>query len=207
MVDKDFFVDYLVELFPNGTCELKFSNDFELLIAVILSAQCTDVRVNMVTKELFKSHNTPQAFIDIPLEELEQKIKTCGLFKSKAKHIKEACLDIVEKFGGQIPKSHEELTSLAGVGNKTANVVRAVAFGENCIAVDTHVLRVSNRLGFTKSSNPDVCEKDLNKKFKTNLDQLHYRMVLFGRYYCMARNPKCQTCKLKQQCKFYISKS
>ena len=197
MVDKQFFVNYLLELFPEAKCELNFRSTFELLVAVILSAQCTDKRVNMVTKELFKTYNTPKHFVEISQNELEDKIRSCGFYRNKAKNIKNASLDIITRFGGEVPKTHEELTSLAGVGNKTANVVSAVAYKKNCIAVDTHVLRVSNRLGFTKSLNPDICERDLVKKFKTNLDFLHYRMVLFGRYHCTARNPKCEICKLK----------
>lgn len=203
MVKGEFFVDYLVELFPEAKCELNFKSTFELLIAVMLSAQCTDKRVNIVTKQLFDTLKTPQDFVDISLEKLEQIIKPCGLYKSKAKHIKECCEVLVKNYNGKIPNQHKQLTELAGVGNKTANVIRAVAFNQNCIAVDTHVLRVSNRLGFTKSSNPDTCEKALVKKFKTELDKLHYRMVLFGRYYCKARNPECNTCKLKDVCKFY----
>ena len=206
MANREFFVDYLVELFPDARCELEFGSNFELLIAVMLSAQCTDKRVNLVTKELFKTLNKPQDFVDVSLEKLEEIIKPCGLYKSKAKHIKECCKSLVENFNGQVPSDHKKLTSLSGVGNKTANVVCATAFNQNCIAVDTHVLRVSNRLGFTKSSNPDICERDLTRKFKTNLSKLHHRMVLFGRYYCQARNPECNNCKLKDECMYYKQK-
>ncbi len=202
MTNREFFVDYLVELFPDARCELEFSSNFELLIAVMLSAQCTDKRVNLVTKKLFKTLNKPQDFVDISLEELEEIIKPCGLYKSKAKHIKECCEALIKNHNGQVPTDHKKLTELSGVGNKTANVIRSVAFSQNCIAVDTHVLRVSNRLGLSKSSNPDICERDLTRKFKTNLDKLHYRMVLFGRYYCKARNPECNTCKLRSNCKY-----
>lgn len=200
MVKKEFLLEYLEELFPDGACELNYGNEFELLIAVMLSAQCTDKRVNMVTKVLFEKCKTPQDFVGIGVEELEEIIKPCGLYKSKAKHIKDACNAIVCMHGGKVPQEKGELVKLAGVGNKTANVVCATAFGGNYIAVDTHVLRVSNRLGFTKSKNPDVCEKDLTKKFKQNLRALHHRMVLFGRYYCTARNPKCDGCKLRDGC-------
>ena len=206
MANREFFVDYLVELFPDARCELEFSSNFELLIAVMLSAQCNDKRVNLVTKELFKTLNKPQDFVDVSLEKLEEIIKPCGLYKSKAKHIKECCKSLVENFNGQVPSDHKKLTSLSGVGNKTANVVCATAFNQNCIAVDTHVLRVSNRLGFTKSSNPDICERDLTRKFKTNLSKLHHRMVLFGRYYCKARYPECNNCKLKDECMYYKQK-
>lgn len=203
MVNKDFFVEYLNQLFPDAVCELKFNSTFELLVAVILSAQCTDKRVNLVTEKLFKIANTPNEFAAMPIEELEKHIMPCGFYKNKAKHIKDCAKSIAENFGGNVPNTKEQLVSLAGVGNKTANVVLSVAFGQNYVAVDTHVLRVSNRLGFAKTQNPDVCEKELVELFKTNLDTLHYRMVLFGRYHCTARNPKCEACKLKDACLYF----
>lgn len=203
MITTNKLVSYLTELFPTAYCELEFNSTFELLVAVILSAQCTDKRVNLVTKELFKEYNTPLQFAKMPIEVLEEKIKSCGFYHNKAKHIKEASVSIVEKFNGEVPKNYDDLLSLAGVGRKTANVVSAVAFNENVIAVDTHVLRVSNRLGFTKSKNPNICEKDLVKLFKSNLADLHYRMVLFGRYYCKAQNPLCANCKLRDECKHH----
>lgn len=203
MITTNKLVSYLTELFPTAYCELEFNSTFELLVAVILSAQCTDKRVNLVTKELFKEYNTPQQFAKMPIEVLEEKIKSCGFYHNKAKHIKEASISIMNKFGGQVPKNYDDLLSLAGVGRKTANVVSAVAFNENVIAVDTHVLRVSNRLGFTKSKNPNICEKDLVKLFKSNLADLHYRMVLFGRYYCKAQKPLCANCKLRDECKHH----
>ena len=202
MISKEKFLNYLQQLFPDAVCELKFNSVFELLVSVILSAQCTDKRVNMVTEKLYKKCNTPQGFCDMPLEVLEQKIKSCGFYHNKAKHIKEASESIVKNFGGEVPKTFDDLVTLAGVGRKTANVVCSVAYGENRCAVDTHVLRVSNRLGFAKTQNPDVCEKELVKLFKTGLDKLHYRMVLFGRYYCKAMKPECDTCKLKDICKY-----
>lgn len=203
MIQNEEFISYLKELFPTAYCELKFNSTFELLIAVILSAQCTDRRVNMVTKELFKKYNTPEQFVSLPQEKLEQEIKSCGFYHNKAKHIKDASESIVNNFNGQVPTNYDDLLSLAGVGRKTANVVSAVAYKANVIAVDTHVLRVSNRLGFTKSKNPNICERDLVKRFKNNLDDLHYRMVLFGRYYCKAQKPLCDNCKLKTECGFY----
>ena len=203
MVKNEFFVEYLEDLFPDAICELKFTNNFELLIAVILSAQCTDKRVNVVTKELFKELKTPQDFVEISQAELEQKIYSCGFYHNKAKNIKACAKSLVENFGGVVPENYDDLLSLSGVGRKTANVVSSVAFGRNCIAVDTHVLRVSNRLGFTKSLNPNICEKDLVKRFKINLDKLHYRMVLFGRYYCKAQKPECEGCGLKGECLHY----
>lgn len=206
MLKNDEFIDYLKELFPVAYCELKFNCNFELLVAVILSAQCTDKRVNMVTDKLFKTLNTPEQFACIKQEELEEMIKSCGFYHNKAKNIINASKSIVQNFNGKVPEDYDSLLSLAGVGRKTANVVSAVAFNANVIAVDTHVLRVSNRLGFTKSQNPNICEKDLAKRFKTELAELHYRMVLFGRYFCRAQNPKCENCKLKKECLYYHKK-
>lgn len=203
MIQNEEFINYLKELFPTAYCELKFNSTYELLVAVILSAQCTDKRVNMVTDKLFKKYNTPKQFASLTQEQLEQEIKSCGFYHNKAKHIKQASESIINNFNGQVPNKYEDLLSLAGVGRKTANVVSAVEFKANVIAVDTHVLRVSNRLGFTKSHNPNICEKDLVKRFKNNLDELHYRMVLFGRYYCKAQKPLCENCKLKNHCKHY----
>ncbi len=203
MVAKNFFVEYLKGLFPDAQCELNFNNIFELLIAVILSAQCTDKRVNLVCEQLFKQLKTPQDFVRVNIQELEQMIKPCGFYHNKAKSIKECCNSLVNKFNGEVPQKYEDLLTLAGVGRKTANVVSSIAFGNNCIAVDTHVLRVANRLGFTKSLNPNTCEKDLTKKFKTNLKDLHHTMVLFGRYYCKAKKPECVNCKLKENCNYY----
>ncbi len=200
MINNELFINHLKELFPNADCELEFSNNFELLVAVILSAQCTDKRVNMVTKELFKELKTPEDFVNIPQKGLEQKIYSCGFYRNKAKNIKACAKSLVENFGGKVPEDYDKLLSLSGVGRKTANVVSAIAFNKNCIAVDTHVLRVSNRLGFTKSKNPNICERDLNKRFNENLKDLHHRMVLFGRYYCKAQKPSCDVCELSEQC-------
>lgn len=206
MLQNEEFVDYLNQLFPVAKCELKFNSTFELLIAVILSAQCTDKRVNLVTEKLFQEYNTPQDFANMSQKLLEEKIHSCGFYHNKAKNIISASKQIVEKFAGQVPSNYDDLLSLTGVGRKTANVVSSNAFGNNVIAVDTHVLRVSNRLGFTKSKNPNVCEKDLTKKFEKDLDILHHKMVLFGRYYCKALKPECDNCKLKDKCLYNIDK-
>lgn len=207
MLTNGKFIDYLQELFPNAKCELNFSSTYELLVAVILSAQCTDKRVNIVTEELFKEYNTPQKMLLLSQEELETKIHSCGFYHNKAKNILSASKDIIEKHNGKVPQDYDKLLSLAGVGRKTANVVSSNAFGANVIAVDTHVLRVSNRLGLTKSQNPNICERDLTKRFKNDLGVLHHRMVLFGRYYCKAIKPECETCKLKGECKYFQQKS
>ena len=188
-------------LFPNPDCELNFNSPFELLVAVILSAQCTDKRVNMVTKELFKKYNTPQDFVSIPLEELEKLIHPCGFYHNKAVAIKKASKDIIERFNGEVPSDFDDLCSLSGVGRKTANVMIAEAFGGDAFAVDTHVLRVSNRLSLVKTKDPHKCEEALKKIFpKDTWSKLHFQMVLFGRYKCKALKPECQGCPFSQIC-------
>ena len=188
-------------LFPNPDCELNFNSPFELLVAVILSAQCTDKRVNMVTKELFKKYNTPQDFANIPLEELEKLIHSCGFYHNKAVAIKKASKDIIERFNGEVPSDFDDLCSLSGVGRKTANVMIAEAFGGDAFAVDTHVLRVSNRLSLVKTKDPHKCEEALKKIFpKDTWSKLHFQMVLFGRYKCKAIKPECQGCPFSQIC-------
>lgn len=203
MTNEDEIVGYLQEMFPEPKCELNFKNPYELLIAVILSAQCTDVRVNKVTPELFIKYTTPYDMAVADIEDVKRIIKSCGFYNNKSKNIINACKDIVKCYNGQVPTDKESLLKLNGVGNKTANVVLSVTQNANVIAVDTHVLRVSNRLGLCKTDNPDKCEVVLTKKFKTGLDKLHYRMVLFGRYFCSARKPCCSECKLKSICKYY----
>ncbi len=200
-MEKDEITDKLNALFPNPQCELKYENDYELLVAVILSAQCTDKRVNLVTNELFKNYNTPKKMLTLSQEELEEKIHSCGFYHNKAKNILAMSKDLIEKFNGQIPKNINDLQSLAGVGRKTANVVLSEAFKENAIAVDTHVLRVSNRLGFVKSDNPYVCEKALMDKFdKKDWGRLHLQLVHFGRYICKAQKPECVKCPFGEIC-------
>lgn len=202
-----FIFESLDRLIPNPKSELNYSSPFELLVAVMLSAQCTDKRVNIVTAELFKKYNTPKDFAKLTVEELEEYIKSCNFYHNKAVHIIAASKAIVEKFGGQVPSTHSELVSLDGVGNKTANVVEAVAFGKQSLAVDTHILRVSNRLGLVSTKNPNECERELKKLFVSyDFVKLHHLILLFGRYYCTARNPKCEDCVLKSVCE-YIKKS
>lgn len=196
-------LEYLDELFPEPKCELEFSSDFELLVAVILSAQCTDKRVNMVTKELFKKYNTPTAIFSLSQEELEKIIKPCGFYHNKAKNLISASKSLLEKFDGVVPNNQQDLMSLAGVGKKTANVVYAVGFGGDAIAVDTHVFRVSNRLGI-HSKTPIECEEKLQKLIpKEKWSKVHHQLVLFGRYHCKAINPNCKECKLANVCKYY----
>lgn len=200
--NKSGIFDILDKLIPEPKSELEYSNEFELLVAVMLSAQCTDKRVNVVTRELFKVYRTPEDFAGLSVEELEKYVKSCNYYHNKAKNIIKASKQIVENFGGKVPTSHEDLVTLAGVGNKTANVVQAVAFGHQALPVDTHILRVSNRLGFVNTKNPDICERELKVIFDgVDYGKLHHLLLLFGRYYCTARNPKCEGCVLKDKCK------
>ncbi len=192
----------LDKMIENPVCELNFKTNFQLLVAVVLSAQCTDKRVNLVTNELFKTHSKPEDFVNIPLEELEKKIRSCGFYHNKALAIKSLSFDIIEKFGGEVPNDFDKLTSLRGVGRKTANVVLSEGFKQDAFAVDTHVLRVSNRLGLAKTKNPNECEFKLKKIFpKNKWSRLHYQMVLFGRYVCKSQKPDCLKCTFKDKCK------
>lgn len=205
MTNFDKILSYFDELFPDADCALNFSTPYELLIAVILSAQCTDKRVNVVTKDLFKEANTPEKMLQLGEEKLKQIIFPCGFYNNKAKAILKTSKDLIERFGGNVPSDLETLTTLDGVGRKTANVVIANAFGGQTIAVDTHVHRVSKRLGLTKdNSTPYQCEMDLLKIVPYDKrSKFHHQMILFGRNICKAINPNCEVCKLKDVCKYY----
>ena len=192
----------LDNLFPSPKCELEYNSPYQLLIAVILSAQCTDKRVNIVTRELFKDYGTPEAMAKANQEVIERLIRSCGFYHNKAKNIIACSKDIVEKHNGKVPEDFEGLCSLAGVGRKTANVVTAEAFGGDAIAVDTHVLRVSNRLGLVKTDDPNKCEEALRKVFpKKYWSELHLQMVHFGRYKCKSQRPDCEGCPFAKICK------
>lgn len=195
-------LNYFNELYPDPACALDFSTPYELLIAVILSAQCTDKRVNIVTKDLFKVANTPEKMLQLGEEKLKQIIHPCGFFNNKSKNIIKASEDLIKKFNGVVPSNMEELTSLAGVGRKTANVVIANAFGGQTIAVDTHVHRVSKRLALTKeNSTPYECEMNLLKVVAyENRSKFHHQAISFGREICKAIHPLCENCKLKHIC-------
>lgn len=200
-------IDKVDKLYESPKCELVFNSNYELLVAVILSAQCTDKRVNKVTSELFKNYNTPFKMIKLSQEELEQKIRPCGFFHNKAKHILECSKDIINKYNGEIPKTKKELKELSGVGEKTANVVLATAYNIPAIAVDTHVFRVSNRLGLANAKDVLKTQKDLEKNIpKDKWIKFHYALVLHGRYVCKSQKPNCENCKLKDSCKFYKKK-
>lgn len=188
---------------PHPTTELVYSSPFELLIAVILSAQATDVGVNKATAKLFPVANTPQAIFDLGVEGLKEYIKTIGLFNSKAENIIKTCRDLLDKHNGEVPQTREELEALAGVGRKTANVVLNTAFGQPTIAVDTHIFRVSNRTNFAPGKDVVKVEEKLLKvvpaEFKVDV---HHWLILHGRYTCIARKPRCNSCLIEDLCEY-----
>ncbi|MED4587414.1 endonuclease III [Priestia flexa] len=196
-------LDVMAEMFPDAHCELDHKNPFELVIAVALSAQCTDALVNRVTKELFQKYQTPEDYLAVSLEELQQDIRSIGLYRNKAKNIRKLCELLIHEYNGEVPQDRDELTKLPGVGRKTANVVVSVAFGIPAIAVDTHVERVSKRLGICrwKDSVLEV-EKTLMRKVpKEEWGVTHHRLIFFGRYHCKAQSPQCPTCPLLELCR------
>lgn len=196
-------LDTITAMFPDAHCELRHSNPFELTIAVVLSAQCTDEMVNKVTPHLFAKYKHPQDYVDIPLAELENDIRRIGLFRSKAKNIQNLCRILVEKYNGEVPREHEALVELPGVGRKTANVVVSNAYGVPAIAVDTHVERVSKRLGICRwKDTPLQVEKTLMQKVpREEWSDTHHRLIFFGRYHCKAQTPKCDGCPLFSVCR------
>ena len=200
-IDK--ILNFLNSQFPEAKCELTYNTPYQLLVAVILSAQCTDKRVNLVTNNLFKIAPTPEKMLELGEEKLKQLIHSCGFYNNKSKSIISATKSIITNYNGQVPSTMEDLTSLGGVGRKTANVVLAEAFNIPAIAVDTHVLRVSKRLGLTSSnSTPEKCEQNLLKLIPSNKQaKFHIQTVFFGRYFCKALKPECENCKLKTICK------
>ena len=196
-------ISIIDEMFPDAEAELNYTNPFELTIAVLLSAQTTDVGVNRVTKDLFQRFKTPEDYLSVDVTEIESYIKTIGLYRNKAKNIQKLCRDLIDKFDGKIPENYDDLVSLAGVGRKTANVVLSVAFGEPRIAVDTHVERISKRLGIARyKDSPLEVEETLMRKIpKERWSKTHHQLIFFGRYHCLARNPKCHECPLLDQCR------
>ena len=201
--DKQAALAELGKLYKGSKPALLYSSTFELLVAVILSAQCTDERVNQVTRVLFQKYNTPQSLLTLTQTELEKYIFSCGFYRMKAAHILSASQDIVDKFGGEVPQTVEELMTLAGVGKKTANVVYSVAFGGDAIAVDTHVFRVSNRLGLAKGSTPLQVEEGLNKTIpKSDWSSAHHWLIWHGRKVCHSQRPDCENCTLASFCDY-----
>ena len=192
--------------YPDSKCSLDFSTPFEMLVAVCLSAQCTDARVNIVTKELFKKYHTPKDFADAPLSDIEKMIHSCGFYKNKAKNLKAAGIKIVNDFDGIVPNSINELITIPGVGRKSANVIMLEAFNSpQGIAVDTHCKRLSNRLGLSSESDPIKIEQDLLKKFpKECWKDINHLFIDHGREICSSQNPKCDKCVLKDSCKYRI---
>jgi endonuclease III len=194
----------LEELYPDAKAELNFSNPFELLIATILSAQCTDVRVNKVTEKLFREYKTPEDYLKLTEEELGEKIRSCGFYNNKSKNILGTCEMLVKEYDGKVPDTREELMKLPGVGRKTANVVLSNAFSKDAIAVDTHVFRVSNRIGLSNSSNVLDTEKDLMENIEKNMwSKAHHLLIFHGRRICKARKPLCEKCPLDSYCIYY----
>ncbi|MDO8453710.1 MAG: endonuclease III [Sulfurimonas sp.] len=190
-----------IERYSDAVTELAYKNAYELVVAVALSAQCTDKRVNLITPQLFSKYPTPHALANANLDDVKKIINSCSFFNNKAKNIIEMAKRVVEVYGGEIPIDEKELITLAGVGQKTAHVVMIEYTGANLMAVDTHVFRVSHRLGLSDDTTATKTEATLVKKFKNNLHALHQGMVLFGRYICKAKNPKCEECFLTQFCK------
>ena len=194
----------LERLYPDAQPALEFRSPYELLVAVILSAQCTDERVNKVTKVLFAEYNTPEKMLTLSQAELEKYIFSCGFYRNKAAHILSASHDILEKYGGEVPPTLEQLKTLAGVGQKTANVVYAVAFGGDAIAVDTHVFRVSNRLGLAHGNTPAKVEAALNEAIpKKFWSKAHHYLIYHGRRVCHSQKPDCPACTLKELCEYF----
>ncbi len=209
MATKDMNVIFkkLSVMHKDAKCELNYNSPFELLIAVILSAQCTDIRVNKITDKLFKVYNQPEQFAELELSQLKEYIYSCGFYNNKGKSIIEMSKALMEKFNGQVPSTMEELTTLAGVGRKTASVVLSVAFGIPAMPVDTHVFRVSRRLGIAKSSEPYGVEKELCDLIdKDKWNNMHHYLIFHGRYICRARNPNCKQCTLQTECDYYNKK-
>ena len=198
----------LRETYPDAKPALQYKTPFELLVAVILSAQCTDKRVNEVTKNLFARCNTPEQMAEMPREELVSYIYSCGFYNNKSKNLLAAAREIVEKYGGQVPSDFDALRKLPGVGQKTANVVWSVAFGGDAIAVDTHVFRVSNRLGLAHASTVEKTEEDLKRNIpKEDWSKAHHWLIYHGRQICASQRPKCGICPLSDLCDYFAKQS
>lgn len=197
-------IKLLKKEYPDAKCALNFSTPFQLLLSTILSAQCTDVRVNKVTEILFKDYSTPEDFTNIDEEVLREYIKSCGMYIQKSKNIISMSNDICQKHGGEVPADFNELIKLAGVGRKTANVVLCNAFNIPAFAVDTHVFRVANRIGLASSNKVDEVEQQLmNKIERSEWCIVHHLLISHGRAICIARKPKCSDCKINTLCKYY----
>ncbi len=194
-------LEKLIEMYPNAVTELNYQSTFQLLIAVILSAQCTDKQVNKITSELFKKYKNPEDFARLSWEDLAKEIKSCGLYRNKSKNIVSTSRILVNKYNSKVPGNRDELESLPGVGRKTANVVLNVAFNMPVMPVDTHVFRTSRRMGLSGGKTPEIVEKDLMLSIPSDMmGVIHHCLILHGRRVCKARNPQCEQCRLVQLC-------
>lgn len=205
--DAIIIIEALKKMYPDAKCSLDFSTPFQMLVSVVLSAQCTDERVNKTTPSIFSKYSTPQDFADMDIELLEELIHSCGFYKTKAKNLKRTAQILVEKYDGIVPNNMEDLMSLPGVGRKSANVIMLEAFDlPQGIAVDTHCKRIANRLGFSSESDPAKIEQDLLKVIpKEYYKDVNHIFIWHGRNVCTSQKPKCDSCKLQQYCKFYKS--
>ena len=207
MISKEkmsYISQYVDSLFPNAKCELFYSKDYELAIAVMLSAQTTDKAVNGVTKKLFEKYPTLESINNAKIEDIEECIKSLGLYKNKAKNIKEMALILISEFSGKLPSDKNELQKLPGIGNKSAGVIRIEIFKIPDLPVDTHIIRITNRLGIAnKKDEPIDIEKKLKKLIpESSWIKTHHQLIHFGRYFCTAKSPKCSECKLRDICKY-----
>jgi len=200
-VEIEAIKNLFLEHYPDSVSELHYNNLYELIISVMLSAQCTDKRVNIITPALFDAYPNIVSLANANLDALKELIKSCSFFNNKAKNLIKMAQSVIENYNGEIPLTQKELMTLAGVGQKTANVVRIEHSGANVMAVDTHVFRVAHRLGLSNATTATKVEEELSKKFKTNLHLLHQAMVLFGRYRCKAIKPECEGCFMEEYCK------
>lgn len=198
-------LEILKDTYKGAKCGLNFASPYELLVATMLSAQCTDERVNIVTEKLYKEYNTPEKMINLTETELGEKIKSCGLYRNKSKNILATSYEILTKYNGKVPNTMKELISLRGVGRKTANVVLSNAFKIPAIAVDTHVFRVSNRIGIASGKNVGEVEKQLMQNIPKEMwSDVHHYIIWHGRKICKARKPQCEICPIGLQCEFYM---
>lgn len=206
--DAIIIIEALKKMYPDAKCSLDFSTPFQMLVSVVLSAQCTDERVNKTTPSIFSKYSTPQDFADMDIELLEELIHPCGFYKTKAKNLKRTAQILVEKYDGIVPNNMEDLMSLPGVGRKSANVIMLEAFDlPQGIAVDTHCKRIANRLGFSSESDPAKIEQDLLKVIpKEYYKDVNHIFIWHGRNVCTSQKPKCDSCKLQQYCKYNKSK-
>ena len=198
-------IDKLKTMHGEPRCELHYSNAVELTVATVLSAQCTDERVNKVTKDLFKKYKTFQDYLDVPVEQLEEDIRPTGFFRNKTKSIKNIAREVIERFHGKIPDDIDTFATVKGIGRKSANLIVGLAYGKPAIVVDTHMIRVSRRIGLTKNTDPEKIEMDLRRIVPQSMwTDFSLLMVIHGRYLCKAKKPECERCLLQEYCDYYL---